>query len=92
MFKWLFKKKEDNGLKDLIKVLKDGITINVNISGNINEQERGNSLEKRAESKIYAHTAKIEQDTERTGTKKIINEIPDLSKLKAPKVVFGEEG
>lgn len=87
MLEWLFKKKDDKVLKDLIKVLKDGITIKVIISGNINEKERRNSLDEAQ--RIIEN--KIKQDSEGARTAEIIEAIPDISNLKVPEVNFGEE-
>jgi len=93
MFEWLFGKKKNDGLRDLSRVLKNGITINVKISGNLNvEQERGDTLEKGSrECPVDASSTKVEQNTEGSRKEETIDAIPDFKKLKKPKVSFGEE-
>ena len=93
MFEWLFGKKDDNVLRDLIKVLKNGINININVSGTVNvEQERGNTLEKRSEDRrIDSVTTETKEDPERTNRTKEIDTIPNFEKLSGPEVNFGEE-
>lgn len=90
MFRW-FGRKTDH-TKDLIKILKQGLTvnINVNISDNTNAQERRNSLEKKQrENKIQP---KIKEDEKRTRTEDITDSFPNFKKLEGPTVQFGEEG
>lgn len=91
MFEWLFKKKNNNGLRDLIRVLKNDITINIKVSGNINVKERGDSLEKGPREQINTCPDEVEQNTERTRKKEADNSIPNFAKLKKPEVSFGEE-
>ena len=91
MFEWLFGKKKNNDIKELIKVLKNGINININISGNLNvEQERGNTLETRPRP-IDPVPVEAKKDSERTRRTQEFDTIPDLKKLSKPEVNFGKE-
>ena len=87
MFEWLFRNRDDKVLKDLIKVLKDGITIKIIISDNIDAQERGNSLEE----KKRIIQSKIKQNQKGPRKEEISDPIPNFSNLQKPKVNFGEE-
>lgn len=93
MFEWLFGKKKDIDIRELSKLFKNGITININvsgISGNTNEQERRNSLEERRP-KVDAYPAETRETPKRTKKEDTISSVPNLSKLKTPQVNFGEE-
>lgn len=93
MFKWLFKDKFDF-LKDLIKVLKSGININVNITGTLNVEERRNIVAEEAERRTQSiFEVSTKRDRENEAEAKIIGEqlLPNLSKLQIPTVKFGEE-
>ena len=94
MFEWLFKKKKDIIENLLDKIIENGITININMSGDINVKERRNSLGTE-EFGLNVGSIEIEETSEGTPKdttkKEIINSIPNFQKLEGPKVGFGEE-
>jgi len=95
MFEWLFRQDNNRDVKDLIEVLKNGITINVNvnISGdNLDEQERRDSLEPKSHrSTIDDYQTEVRENSRRERETKSPDPIPSFTKLKAPQVNFGEE-
>jgi hypothetical protein len=99
MLDWLFGKKSNDGLLEIAKILKKGITINVVISGNINaKEERRDSLETPSRgsqgpiSTTQQNQGHQTSETKRAGaTAEEVNVIPDFKSLKKPEVVFGEE-
>lgn len=90
MFKWIFGKKEKDEHKELIRLLKKGININVNISGTIDVKQEGrDSLEK--ESREINIQTQEKQIKERNTPTTPSDVIPNFSKLSGPEVKFGEE-
>lgn len=93
MFDWFFRKKENNdNIKDLLKILKNGITINININGELDAKKRTNFVAERVSgSEINAGTVKITKNKEGKKPSTFDDSIPNFSKIKRPKVNFGEE-
>jgi len=92
MLKWLFGNNHDI-LKELIKVLNRGININVHISGDLNVEERRNSLVKETEG--FNYISKPIQEGDRPEimerAENLEQPLPDFSSLKIPQVKFGED-
>jgi hypothetical protein len=94
---WSKKKDSEGGLlKELVRVLKNGLNIhihvdNVNVTGTLHvKQERMDSLEqgKAQEFNITRETDRSESKSEQRSEP---TAIPDFSKLSIPEVKFGEE-
>ena len=85
-----------NNALDIIKHLKNiNININVNVSGTVNVQKRGNSVEDdQSQHTKYtiSNVKKTNSETNSETNSGVYSDIiPNLSKLKIPKVGFGEE-
>jgi hypothetical protein len=95
MFSWLFRKRGID--KELKELLENGININVNVNiiGDINAQERRNTV---AQENEFTSPPPGDKSTgyvggeENTSTGiQDIEAVPDFGKLKTPKVKFGDE-